>query len=93
MVVIVAIYDYITKKFPRRLNIVLRRLQARYQLIKKRRISEGKLMELALRVAEHHEKELLGVEKKGSILGIIGKDKSKIRTNSVKELDSVVYSV
>ena len=83
--------EYITKKLPRSINGKLRKLQARYQLRTQKRISEGVIVERALESLEHHPEHLFGVEKKGSILDIIGIDKSRKKSDVVKELDEVLY--
>ncbi len=82
--------EYITKKLPRRLNDRLRRLQAKYQLKHRRRVSEGRLVEMALDYAMKHERELFSEKKKG-ISKAFGAYSSKGKTNCTEEIDSVVY--
>ena len=86
----VKVEEYITKKLPRRINERLRILQARYQLKHRKRVSEGKLVEMALDYAMKHEQELFSGKKSG-ISRVFSSYSSKKKTNCVKEIDSVVY--
>ncbi|MFH0817335.1 MAG: hypothetical protein V1909_01745 [Candidatus Micrarchaeota archaeon] len=88
----VKVEEYITKKLPRRINGGLRRLQARYQLRYKKRISEGRLLEMLVDYGLKNESRILG-KKKGKISSIFGLYTTKEKVNSVKEIDSVVYGV
>ncbi len=84
--------EYITKKLPRRINGRLRLLQARYQIKQKKRISEGRLVEMLVDYALRNEKKVLG-GKKGNISSIFGLYTTREKVNSVREIDSVVYGV
>lgn len=92
VVLVVKVEEYITKKLPRRLNERLRVLQARYQLRHRKRVSEGRLVEMIVDYAMKHEERLFG-RKRGDISAIFDLYRGRGKINSVKEIDSVVYGV
>lgn len=92
MVVMVFESGLITKKVPRRIVPKIRRLQARFMLRHRRRISEAEIIGKA--VDEMKDKDL--EEKHGRRYGledIFGIGTSKVKGDASKDVDQVVYGV
>ncbi|MCX6777401.1 MAG: hypothetical protein NT157_00775 [Candidatus Micrarchaeota archaeon] len=92
MVKVVKVEFYITKKLPRRLNARLRVLQAKYQLRHRRRISEGRIVEMLVDYGMAHERELFG-QNGGDVSKLFDVYASREKTSCVNDIDTVVYGV
>lgn len=88
--------DLVSKKVPRSLDARLKRLQARYQLKHRRRMSEARIIDVAVRHLEEHDVlesvEAPKMNKAKKLTDLIGIIKGGPRTNATEELDDVVYS-
>ena len=85
--------ELISKKVPRTLDERLKRIQARYQLKHRKRISEGKIIELAVDYLEAHSEglELDSTKKKYALTDLIGIVKGLPKMNATEELDDLLY--
>ena len=86
--------ELISKKVPRSVDGPLKRIQARFQLKHRKRISEAKIIGAAVEHLEEHAEELDKLEprkKQYEITDLIGLIKGGPRTNATEELDDVVY--
>jgi len=92
MVVKVVKNQYITKKMPRSVDPKLKQLQAQYQLAYGKRVSEGRLVEMAVDEALAHSVLTRKGDGRG-VLAIAGMFKGRKGMNVAKELDDVVYGV
>ena len=92
MVVKVVKNQYITKKMPRSVDPKLKQLQAQYQLMHGKRISEGRLVEMAVDEVLAHGVLTRKGDGRG-VLAITGMFKGRKGTNAAKDLDKVVYGV
>ena len=80
--------DYVTKKFPRNLVGRLRRLKAKMELNKSRKVTEGEVLALALVRLE----ETIATPPKYRLLDLAGSIKFREKT-SPKDIDRIVYGV
>lgn len=92
MVLKVSNSGLITKKVPRRIVPKIRRLQARFILRHRRRISEAEIIGKAVDKLDEKDLDYL-VERRYSFEDIFGIDKSKEKSDARRDVDKVVYGV
>jgi len=86
------VVEYITKKIPKNIDVMIKRLQAKYQLITGRKVSEGKIVEIAIiHELEHVKEEERKNRKKYNLDDIRGMFKGDKKFSSKEYIQKTVY--